>query len=172
MRRENLFISIFLLTLFGCRKDPSPDNPYGLPNATTEGRGIMAARVNDTIWVANSKALPLVGRVTDTSFYIIGTQEIGNATHAYTIQIKFTPSVNVPYSFNNENHKFIYSALNSSCFDRGGGYGVVNVENAAGEVTFTKVDRSNRIVSGKFWCNIPTTYCDILKVREGRFDLR
>ena len=44
-------------------------------------------------------------------------------------------------------------------------------ENYTGELTITKLDFTNHIVSGTFWYNIKNPYTnETIEIREGRFD--
>jgi len=44
-------------------------------------------------------------------------------------------------------------------------------ENYTGELTITKLDFTNHIVSGTFWYNIKNPYTnETVEIREGRFD--
>ncbi|WP_345949996.1 hypothetical protein ABDD95_00795 [Mucilaginibacter sp. PAMB04274] len=44
-------------------------------------------------------------------------------------------------------------------------------DSSDGEVSFTRIDKANRILSGTLWCNIPTEKCGVIKITDGRFDI-
>jgi hypothetical protein len=52
------------------------------------------------------------------------------------------------------------------------GYGVGRGKSFQGELKLSKVDVSNKIISGTFWFNIKTDFCDTLKITDGRFDIK
>lgn len=55
--KKLLFATCFILAFASCKKEkhgPPPDNPYGLPNATTEGKNIFACRVNGQNWISET----------------------------------------------------------------------------------------------------------------------
>jgi hypothetical protein len=180
MRNTTITLLLFtaIITISGkCKKDsgPPPDNPYGLPNATQEGRNIFACRVNGQNWISESGIHNMGGGITDTSFGVHGRKSISATSgeqYDFGIIGYFIQS-NSTYSLNDTAHKFVrYFGVSVGCFAPNGGYSTVMIKGYIGEITFTKVDRINKILSGKFWFNIKTDYCDTMKVTEGRFDIK
>lgn len=171
-----LFFTAIFATSFKCKKDIiPPDNPYGLPNATQTGENIFACRVNGENWISEKGMYNMRAGITDTSFGVHGGKTISSISgEQFDIGIKnaFIQGNNT-YSLGDTAYKFArYWGLNVKCFDPNGGYNTIIVKAFNGEATFTRVDRINKIVSGKFWFYIKTDYCDTLKITEGRFDIK
>jgi|GEM_PF-2680790 len=77
------------------------------------------------------------------------------------------------YELNDTTKAFVYYLTygGKNCFNRGV-YGGVEKKVIGGAVTITKADTVQKIFSGTFNFNIPTDFCDTLKVTDGRFDIR
>lgn len=172
-----LFSSLFLL--LACNKDddptPTPVNPADqLPPATQTGEVMLACTVNgvpyitkgyDQVtsyyqWVNGGYGFIIAGRKeTDLMWQIT----IGNSGNAPIEQGK-----TYPLNSNNPGHygggKVIGGPdnhLNSS----------VTNTTYTGELTITKFDLQNEIVSGTFWFDIENPWTGKkIEVRNGRFD--
>ena len=44
--------------------------------------------------------------------------------------------------------------------------------NNSGRITITKLDNSNKIISGTFYCTLKRSSCDTVKITDGRFDFK
>ena len=75
------------------------------------------------------------------------------------------------YILNDTLNQFALFSTNKGCFSVAG-YGTGKGKSYEGSISFSKIDESNKILSGTFWFNIKTDYCDTLKITDGRFDIR
>jgi len=169
-------ISLMALAINGCKKskDPEPDNPYGLPNATQEGKNIFACRVNGENWIAEKKFGYFIEVVMRDTFLLIRGSKQDDEIERYTIRMN-NESVesNRKYLLNDTLKRYAeFYATGSECFNANLGYGSVRSFAHEGELLLTKVDTIQKIVSGIFWLNILTDHCDTMKVTDGRFDIR
>ncbi len=171
-----LFVAfLFLLTASECKKPKqlTPDNPYGLPNATQTGANIFACRLNGQNWISKSSIFNLGGGITKDTLYAHGSNPI-SSTYYEQFDIAITDFVTGRNFFmlNDTTRRFAKFSTNKPCFLNASGYGIGYGKNYTGELSLTKVDTVNKILSGTFWFNIKTDYCDTLKITDGRFDIR
>lgn len=180
MTRYFLLIVLFLvsvLTIQSCKKSsqPEPDNPWGLPNATQEGKNIFACRVNGENWISERGIRNMGGGVTDSTFGIHGrTYENTFLKGIFAIGIISNDIISgKTFKLDDSIKRYgrYTSAMESKCFISNGGYGSFTAYSFDGELTLSKVDTVNKILSGTFWFNILTDYCDTMKVTDGRFDI-
>lgn len=154
-------------------KQPAPDNPYGLPNATQTGANIFACRINGQNWIAKNSRSNISGYTSNDTLVVSGANpETTSYMEIFFIRI---------YQLVDRQHKYrlsdtlkLYSEFvtNKNCFLNSGGLGVGKGKSFDGELNVTKIDRINKILSGTFWFNIKTDYCDTLKITDGRFDIK
>lgn len=173
-----IFLAIFLL-ISSCIKHKTiePDNPYGLPNATQEGKNIFACRVNGENWIGKEK--PGLDYYIDVyfkdSFMVVrGTQEKDKTLERYNIIVNtkyLLTNINIPLYDTINSYPEFY-VIGTNCFINTGGYGSIKRKGYEGGLTITRADTIKKIVSGTFWFNILTDYCDTMKVTDGRFDIR
>ena len=175
---KHLFIFTYLLLSFtNCKKHHSltpPDNPYGLPNATQTGADIFACRVNGQNWISKEGIYNINGGVSDTSFGVEGSRDISSISReVFIIGIKgFLVAQNSSYRLNDTATQFAeYFGVNVGCFAPNGSYSTIITRAYDGELKLTRVDTVKKILSGTFWFNIKTDYCDTMKVTDGRFDI-
>ena len=58
-----LFVTCFCFAECHKEKNPPPDNPYGLPNATEDGHGLFACRINGVNTIAKNDIYHQGGRI-------------------------------------------------------------------------------------------------------------
>ncbi|MDP3665672.1 MAG: DUF6252 family protein [Sediminibacterium sp.] len=174
MKMGNYFLWLLglcvILTASQCKKSvgPPPDNPYGLPNATQTGANTMACLINGTPWIFKWRLwTSLNAKVNDTAFSIGAFDS--TSTIIYVIS---KPSSDKIYRLNDTAKVYGLRTVEKNCFQNPiGGYGnIVPIKSYEGEVHLTKVDNVNKIISGTFWFQIKTDYCDTIKITNGRFD--
>ena len=177
MKSFKLFCPVVICTFTfffsNCKKDKTTpsDNPYGLPNATQNGDyggAMMACRINDVNQIANKNVTAGISFSKDT----LGID--GIFAHQYAQQIDFglivkNKQTNIQYSLSDTTATIFYYRTDSTCL--GGSPDLITVEKATGFINFTKIDTSNRILSGTFNCRIPIPNCDTINVTYGRFDM-
>lgn len=162
-----LIITIFLVGCEGCENNPTPKTELEkLPPATQKGKNTFGCLVNGKAWVTKTS-------IDAVAFYQEGTFSIGADISSpgqsiglsivelgtYTFQEGNFDLTNIP------NAAAEFTSQNSIiCF-----YEMENTLN--GQLTLTRVDRSNLIVSGLFEFTTVVSECDTIKVTDGRFDL-
>lgn len=157
-------------------KTPSPDNPYGLPNATQNGANNFACLINGQKFIAyydglHSKA-GFDGQLSDKGFFydtlgITGSPKISNYFEGIGLSINGRLNPNSEYIINTKDAIAIFGT-DSTCL------GISSIVTTAyaisGTIHLTKFDTTKKIVSGVFNCIIPIPNCDTLNITEGRFD--
>lgn len=166
----------FLLISSECKKHHT--NPYsdnGLPPATQTGANTFACRVNGEVWIVKPAfgISVISGGISNDTLGVLGTTLKKNSDFwgDLYIWIGYFDSSKQKYSLDDSINSYIMYNTNKSCFTRTGGYGVGNAKSTDGELTLTRVDTVNKIISGTFWATIPTAYCDTLHITQGRFDI-
>ncbi|MBN8835526.1 MAG: hypothetical protein J0H76_14215 [Sphingobacteriales bacterium] len=175
--KKLLLITCSIAALFfaACKKDkqPTPDNPYGLPNATTEGKNIFACRVNGQNWISKTSIYNLGGGVSNDTLYAHGSNPSSTTYYEqYDIAIAGFSYLNNIYLLNDTSIRFAQFSTNNQCFVPQSGLGVGIGKNYEGQLTITKLDTTTKILSGIFWFNISTDNCDTMKITDGRFDIK
>jgi hypothetical protein len=173
-----LFFSSVLLSA-SCKKDETDD---GLPMATQTGTGMMAAKVNGLIWVKKSCAACIGGgsglevnfstEGTFAGFFTINGQQ--DRTYiAFSISNLDRTGV---YNFNNKGVNFVLgSYLNIDNTPSHGNLNYYNTnEKNTGSITITKLDKTNKIISGTFQFDAEAKFTpgDIVRITDGRFDVK
>ncbi len=168
---RSYFLAFILFSLASCRKDDSPkaDNPYGLPSISQTGAGVLAWRKNGQNRIAKNNiiaqnayisldSVAAFGSVTSTYFELVLLQVYGKA------------ELNIEYDLQDKVKTHFLYGTDSTCYD-GVSSNVLNVENAIGSVRFSRIDSTNKIVSGTFHCKVPIPDCDTIYITDGRFDI-
>lgn len=70
----------------------------------------------------------------------------------------------------NPNNVFGYFDTDSTCL--GTTFSLIRYSAISGTIQLSKLDRSQKIVSGTFSCAFQIPNCDTVKVTEGRFDIQ
>lgn len=169
-----LFVFVCCLCFVQCKKNKNtipPDNPYGLPNATQEGKGIFACRVNGENWIVKNRMYTLGGGVRNDTLSISGSSGGEDYFHRLTLYISEVIEANRTYVLNNEHNNILLSANWTPC-QGAMGSNVIREYATSGEIRLTKFDSDKKIIAGVFTCKIPIAACDTLNVTDGRFDIR
>lgn len=174
---RKLFFAIAILSCFcfaDCKKSkntPPPDNPYGLPNATQEGKNIFACRVNGENWISEKGIYNIGSRVSNDTLSCWGKLKDVGYIDNLSIYVFEEAAQGRQYVLGGSISGYIRNDLNQTCTGYHGG-NIHSLFSSSGNVTITKLDRTNRIVSGTFNCTIPVPGCDTLEITDGRFDIR
>ena len=190
-----LLVTLVMIGCSSCKKDapPTPDNPYGLPNATQTGEGLVACRVNGRNWIIQNHNYTSYGTSWHSSdnrkSLIVGTtidKPVDSSMQDFQFEI-ISDSVikqGVTYSFA-DSTKGIASILRliypCGPSDFGWGGGQIGYANG-GSVTITKLSGApnlvlgtgynpDAIISGTFNFIIPIPNCDTIFITDGRFDI-
>lgn len=159
-----LFVTIF--TFAQCKKDNTqkPDNPYGLPNATQTGANIFACRINGSNWISEKGLYKMGGGVYADTLNCWGTAN----GDIISIMIVTAASQGDQFILSAGSNSFIRFSTFYTCT---GFQNTILLQNSTdGTVSITKIDRTNKIISGIFSCRIPIPNCDTLHITDGRFD--
>ncbi len=177
---RTLIFSLLIISIFSfakCNKDKIDSN--GLPPATQEGKNTLGFLLNGQPWTPkgfngtsnlsidydqgiNNGILGIVAYRTISSFdktqFILGIVDSLNfKTSPFTLAVK-EKSIGA-LSYSNKN----YCDVNH--------YDTTIYED--GRISITKLDRTNRIISGTFAGVLFKQVCgDTIKITEGRFDMK
>jgi hypothetical protein len=156
-----------------CKKQihtPNADNPYGLPNATQTGAGVFACRINGLNFVAPNSIGHQGGGVGNDSIEVMGS---GPYNHFFANIFLGVIDSNVTektvYSLSDTAQSYCVFITDSTCQT------IVSISKFNphfGSLTFSKIDKNKRILSGTFNFKIPVPHCDTLNATDGRFDIR
>jgi hypothetical protein len=177
MKQTFLLSLLACLFIFAqCKKDKqssTSDNPYGLPNATQEGKNTLGFLLNGVPWTPKgfngtaNLSIEFDEGVNEGIFGISGYNTTQNVNVGFGIKdsLNFlTAPISVPL---NSNGLFQIGIATSSCSID---YYDVNVVRS-GQLNLTKIDRVNRIISGRFNATLSKSGCEIINITEGRFDM-
>jgi len=173
---KKLFLLLLIIsTFYACNKDD--DNDETLPEATQTGAGIFACKVNGQSFIDTSGGYfnCFYQYVDDEYYFGISAIDndfketnlnwsIGLLTEAKTI----TEGETLNLISNQPGNAW---AGGSFITNTVGGEASYTNSQYTGELTITKLDFTNHIVSGTFWFDLkhPTTNNKI-EIRDGRFD--
>jgi hypothetical protein len=187
MKHLNLILLLFLLSTFiSCkRKDVSPVNPIDqLPAASKSGLNTIGCLVN-------GKALVPKGDTWGDISYSCQYQYLDNSiSKGYYFNVDVNNTKDNP-------SRAVYVQARSLDLEEGKTYPLVSrgVDGNAhalytsyssstgptdyftnevnkGELTITKLDKYNQIISGTFWFDAVNKHGEKVEVREGRFDMK
>ena len=173
--KNSIYILLLTLVFISCKKDDEVPQPIDdLPPATQVGAVMLACKVNGVPyickgyeqvtsyyqWVNGGYGFVVTGR---KEYNLMWQITIGNKGNAPIVEGK-------TYYLNSDNpgyygggkveggpDNYLETALTSGIY--------------TGEMTITKFDLENEIVSGTFWFDIEDPWTgEKIEVREGRFD--
>ncbi|UUV22117.1 DUF6252 family protein [Paenimyroides aestuarii] len=179
--KKLLFILAIIALFISCNKDddptPTPVNPVEqLPPATQNGAVMLACTVNGIPyickdysqvtsyyqWVNGGYGFVITGRKKTSLIWSIFLSNLGNSPI----------ESNNTYILNSNNPGYGAGAdvvdFNSNTIERS-----KTTATYTGEMTITKFDVQNEIVSGTFWFDIQNPWTgEKIEIRDGRFDTR
>jgi hypothetical protein len=171
-----LFAAVSVITIFTfcqCKKNKPDSN--GLPAATQEGKNTIGFLLNGQPW--KPQGVRGTGNLSidyDPGFNqgivgIVAYNFVPAISQQLTIGIKDSLNfINAPVTFALSNHSLFGISYSSDC-DLFSTYSDVV---SSGSMTITKLDRTNRIISGTFNATLSKTGCAEIKITEGRFDMK
>ncbi|WP_286760330.1 DUF6252 family protein [Salegentibacter sp. UBA1130] len=168
-----LFI-MFLLTS-SCSKEEDCYNPVDcLPAATQTGANTAGCLVDGQVFLPGGQSL--------NSGSVLKAQYVfHNGKYIFGVSIRNRNNGNKMVMIESKDEKLeegdTYSMKKSSDISTTGVYlngliGYSTTDEVTGEFTITNLDESNRILSGTFWFDAVNNNAEIVKVRNGRFDVR
>jgi hypothetical protein len=129
---------------------------------------IFACRINGGNRIAKSSIFSQNGNISKDSVTVFAESGI----HYFErIGLIVYSDVKLNYSYNlgdSIKTRFTYDTDSTSL----GIPSSINVNKAFGTVTFTRLDSTNKIISGIFSFKVPIPDCDTLNFTDGRFDVR
>lgn len=167
----NIVIVLFTaLCTFSCNNDDDDRAPIDqLPEATQTGRGIFGALVNGEAFVETGTFFNTFYQQVDGEFFFNIQGEFDDSeprTIALRTEMKTISEGEIlPLRANSPGNAY------GECSFNGIGVGDDTGTTMTGELTITKLDFQNNIVSGIFWFDLihPETG-ERFEIREGRFD--
>ncbi len=175
---KQLLYTILVIMLFTnsqCTKapaTPAADNPYGLPNATQTGANVFACRINGINQTAKNSIYSIGAWMSPNDDTLnVFSRITGNYFQSFTLgSIVKSRAINQSYSFENPAQTSFYYATDSTCI--GVSSRVVEIFKAKGTIVYSKIDATNKIISGTFNCTLLVPGCDSIRVTDGRFDIK
>jgi hypothetical protein len=165
------FLLMILLTSSCICKSVTPptDNAFGLPNATQTGANIFACTLNGGKFIGHDDMYSGMGATITKDTLVVD----GRTKTAHLQWLAFFLKGNLvegsTYSMGSSDLTFTYFT-DSACASV---FSFVELKASSGTVKITKLDKTEKIVSGLFNCVVPTpNNCDTLRFYEGRFDFR
>ena len=171
MKNLTIIVCMLLITVMSCKKDD--DANQSLPEATQTGAGIFACYVNGKAFIDTSGGyFNCFYQLVDGEYYfgIQGSDTVGMIT-----------SVGMGTDKRQIEQGVICQLVEPTDGNANGGAGITqSVSNGTisftnsqytGELTITKLDFTNNIVSGVFWFDVENPYTgETVEIRDGRFD--
>lgn len=169
--KQIAILSLLILTIVSCKKRKEPEfDSNGLPKATQTGALVFACKINGENWISKKSTNSMRAAVVDDNVSVYGINDSApNFLYEdLTLTVNGT-SINKVYRLNDPDKSYGRLISAKDCFSTTTRLGIA--KSSDGEILFTKINKATRIISGTFWCNIPTDKCGIIKITDGRFDL-
>lgn len=171
-----LLLLTMMLTLSSCNKDDD-NNSDTLPPATQTGANTVGCLVNGEVFLPKQEGInPAVvvnyEYINGEFFFSLSfDNQIGTGLKGVSIgTLRIDLQAGQTYILNKNNQ-------DDGDFTGGGGLYTINTEiyyytnaDITGELTITRIDLSNSIISGTFWFDAINEDGDVVEIREGRFD--
>ena len=159
--------------MISCIKDKSspPSSKPILPAETQVGKNTLGCLLNGEVWLPyvppNFSGVYAISVDYDNGyFYIKGTRSNNNFSDAILIsKNKIYSTGNFVLSEPEKGNYARYLNLSKNCDES-------TDSNNLGQLTISRFDTINGIFSGKFNFTVQSKECGILKITEGRFDLK
>ncbi len=172
MKKLILFTLLFTSLLSCCDKDDNDVNEV-LPPATQTGVGTFACKVNGQPFIDTSGGyFNCYYQLIEGKYHFgIGGSDKVQSLISIVLETKkkqIFENNTYPLLKNIDGNAWAGSSFNPSSNSQ---TFATTDENYTGELTITKLDFTNHIVSGTFWYNIKNPYTnETVEIREGRFD--
>jgi hypothetical protein len=167
-----LFFSFLCILFIGCKKKstlPTPDNSYGLPNATETGANIFACRANNESWISGNTPSVISGYILSDTLSASGSSGDNDHFQRLVLKIKGGIAATKAYQVASDSSVSVCLITDKNCQGFGSSIPIQYAIN--GKITLTNVDKVKKIFSGLFQCTIPVENCDTLIISNGRFDM-
>ncbi|MEO6837647.1 MAG: DUF6252 family protein [Ginsengibacter sp.] len=175
--------SFFFITLTGskCKKDKPISPADQLPPATQTGANTFGCLINGGVFLPKG---PSLGPILQCAYQYLNTDYSKGYFFQLTASHKnnngdivgiaiFSDSLEISEgSFILSDNKNGNATAQYSQFTDTGNTVIYSKETLPGELTITKFDQINQIVSGTFWFNVVKNAGDTIKITDGRFDMQ
>lgn len=169
---NTVFLALLLVsTAFtGCKKKTeSQTDPNGLPKASQKGAMMFACKINGENWISSKSVNSIGGSAASEIVSVHGINDSRNDGFLERLDIQVAGAVaGATYKLDDPAAKFATYTTNLGCSVSPG---IGRIKSADGEITFTKIDKLHRIISGVFTCIMLTEKCGQVEITEGRFDI-
>lgn len=153
-----------------CKKSViAVDNPYGLPNATQRGAGMFAFRMNGSNYFAKNDLYNLGASVNNDTVSVRAFFDYGHYFGGFYIGTAANAKLNTAYDLSDTIHTYCLFVTDSTCQQV---VRTTNIKSKSGQIMLTRVDSSQKIISGIFNVKVIVANCDSLVVTSGRFDCK
>jgi len=173
MKNTFLLLTV-ILTLSCCKNDDDNNSVSNLPPATQVGANTVGCLVNGQVFLPHQEGLNTPVNcyyqfVGGEYYFTMAFSDYRNGG-IETVNV-FTAAIELQ-----ENQTYTLDQGFTPVFWGGAEYylSLSNKHNTntiqTGELTITRLDLSNSIISGTFWFDAKNTNGDVVQIREGRFD--
>ncbi|CAM4188620.1 hypothetical protein [Gillisia limnaea] len=170
----NLLLIILFLSFVSCSKQDDCDNPVDcLPPATQTGAGTIGCLINGEVFRPGGSQFP-----GPTQRAVYNTSVEGKYYFSLTAKNRSTnKSIGILLRDQQIGEGETYFLISEGEFTNFAVYNINIIEfqtnnEFTGEITFSKFDDINGIVSGTFWFDGINEEGEIVEIREGRFDMK
>lgn len=169
----------FSFLLSGCIKlhSSKADNPYGLPNATQEGKNTLGFLLNEEPWTpkgvrgTGNLSIDYDHSINNGQFNIVAYNFIPTISEQFKIGVGDSLNfVTGPRLFNFSNNSL--AGIGFTNYACGYYFSWDSNTSVSGSMKITKLDRTNRIISGTFNTTLSKPGCPEIKITDGRFDMK
>jgi hypothetical protein len=165
--KTSLLLLVVVLCLAACKKDN-----YSLPPETQTGANTFGCKINGKVWVPNGSDI-YSGRNVFAN-YINNVFIISATNFNSKPQETFVLGTDNILLFNDVLIRLDNGAAGGLFYTLGynGRTDFGTNSNYTGELKFKKFDETNLIASGTFWFDAQNANGEIIRVTEGRFDVK
>ena len=173
---KKLITAILILSVFcfaQCKKSAPDSN--GLPAATQDGKNTLGFLLNGQPWKpqgvrgTGNLSIDFDPSFNQGIFSIVAYNFNTSVSEQFIIGVKDSLNfINAPITLS-LNRLSLYSVSYNTPCDY---FNQLNDVTSSGSMTITKLDRTNRIISGTFTAALQKTGCTEIKITDGRFDMK
>ncbi|MCW3074370.1 MAG: hypothetical protein JWP69_1439 [Flaviaesturariibacter sp.] len=170
-------IAFLMLTAMSCKKDKASNKEDLLPPITQTGAKTFGCLVNGKVYIpkgSNGSGTPNYRAIYELFngryYFKVLTERYTNNSFDGEIYFSIDSCNQIgTYPIRANKNRIVYGG---GFFGNCGISGFDTTTYQSGSFTVTKLDISNGIFSGTFFCNIKPANCDTIRITEGRFDYK